>query len=869
MKQIRDVSALMVIAAAALLVALPFASGERVLFPFHTGAIAPWSSSAPEWVKDEPKNLVMSDKHAIIHPDLVFTRSEFDAGRVPLWNPHQFAGLPHEANPLTRVFYPPNLIFALTGPLRGYGISLALHLFLAASFGYLFGRTIALSRPAALFGGLAFAFGGWMSVHAQHAYFVDTMVWLPLVLASVERILRDRPRWALMGLSVGIGMMFLAGFPQTAVINCYLALAWGLVGLARRELAVFRREGAEGLIDDSLRRGGALLVFALLGLALAAVQLGPTLDFKERVGHQDLSVADLQSNALAPLSLLHLVSPDVFGSPTDSYLTDVLEILALGDDAHHVTSNYSERSFFPGLLALVLALLAPFLRRDRVVLTLGLAAAAGIAIALGGPILHLTSRLPGLDFGSPMRFTQLAAFALPMLAATSLDRLLELARSGHPRLLSRSLIAAAVLLGPLLIAMIAAWVAPSWLNRHWTDFLLDQGIDERFGIVGASRKTLEAMASEPFRQLRFAGTATLVFGALATLFFAAVAHPRTGRRLALGIAFLATLGELAFFGVRFNPPVRAEGLYATPAPVLDALREAAGDGRFIRFGAGTTPWYFSPNAPMLLGLNDAQGFRAMAPRRYLDLMRTVEPNPYDFGLPALTDPTSLEAPQLDLLRIRAAISPAPIPGATWPLVHPATPETPADGYVYANPRPPIERVVLRHEVVVLPPDAVLAEMRSLRERGDRETLLRRVYLNELRPGMRSHYAAPTRPELPVIVEDRPGRLTIEVDTDSGGVLVLSEQWDPGWTAVVSPLETPAGSAVPRRVEVLPADHALIGVPVEPGRHRVELRFEPTSFRWGGLISGFVLVFLLLVPVLPFLRVRRSESGYLESPTRRG
>jgi hypothetical protein len=67
---------------------------------------------------------------------------------------------------------------------------------------------------------------------------------------------------------------------------------------------------------------------------------------------------------------------------------------------------------------------------------------------------------------------------------------------------------------------------------------------------------------------------------------------------------------------------------------------------------------------------------------------------------------------------------------------------------------------------------------------------------------------------------------IDARTDTGGVLVLTDTWYPGWEATVD------GEPVP----VLEVDHALRGVALPPGSHRVEFRFRPLSFVMGAWTS---------------------------------
>ncbi len=73
----------------------------------------------------------------------------------------------------------------------------------------------------------------------------------------------------------------------------------------------------------------------------------------------------------------------------------------------------------------------------------------------------------------------------------------------------------------------------------------------------------------------------------------------------------------------------------------------------------------------------------------------------------------------------------------------------------------------------------------------------------------------------------PDGLTLRVDHGGEGLLVVSEVYSDGWKATVDGEE----------VQVLQADHALLGIPIGPGQHTVELRYAPDSLRLGLWISG--------------------------------
>jgi len=89
---------------------------------------------------------------------------------------------------------------------------------------------------------------------------------------------------------------------------------------------------------------------------------------------------------------------------------------------------------------------------------------------------------------------------------------------------------------------------------------------------------------------------------------------------------------------------------------------------------------------------------------------------------------------------------------------------------------------------------------------------------------------PTRAPIPAsraqIVEYGDTRVVIEATALRRGLLILGDQFYPGWRASVD------GQPVP----VLRVNRVLRGVILPPGEHRVVFRFAPTSLRIGGLLS---------------------------------
>ena len=87
-----------------------------------------------------------------------------------------------------------------------------------------------------------------------------------------------------------------------------------------------------------------------------------------------------------------------------------------------------------------------------------------------------------------------------------------------------------------------------------------------------------------------------------------------------------------------------------------------------------------------------------------------------------------------------------------------------------------------------------------------------------------------------ITSYEPNRLTYDVNTGKGGVLVFSEIYYPGWTANVD------GQAV----ELGRVNYILRAIHIQPGQHQVELAFFPKSVDMTETIAYIAFALLLLV-----------------------
>lgn len=101
-----------------------------------------------------------------------------------------------------------------------------------------------------------------------------------------------------------------------------------------------------------------------------------------------------------------------------------------------------------------------------------------------------------------------------------------------------------------------------------------------------------------------------------------------------------------------------------------------------------------------------------------------------------------------------------------------------------------------------------------------------------------------------ILENTPNKVLVEADAKGPALLVLTDHYYPGWLACVD--QKPA--------EILRANGLLRGVFVPAGKHQVEFRYEPKSLTLALTMAMIALIILLAMTLLTFVLGKRSLHG---------
>ncbi|MGC8837901.1 MAG: hypothetical protein ACP5UM_05740 [Anaerolineae bacterium] len=747
-------------------------------------------------------------------------------GRLPLWTPLLGCGFPLFGEGQIGGLYPPNLLLYRLLPLDlAHNWSALLHLLLALVTTYALARRWGLSRAAAALAGFAYA---WSVPATTLGDFVPAyaMAWLPALLAALDWGYRS-PRWpAFLAAGVILGFQGLIFFPQGMV----------LTGLAAGLFALVQMAGMEQ--PRALRALLGTLGAAALGAALSAVQWLPTLEltrFSIRAG--GLAPAFAAQGSLPPWAVATFWAP---------------HFLAVLVGAGYV-----------GILPLILAAFAlPSWREDRRVGFALLLGAVSLILAFGrySPLFPLVRQLPGLSFfRNAYRFTFLTRFALALLAGLGWDRLVGERGDQVPRRLRRWALGVA----GASVAVTGAALFGGWLLGRLEPFLADLGTRYALtrlagtGFHVQSEAYFQAKVAQMLGQFRASLSpangelwAALALGFAAACWLLARARWRSTVWAVAGVALVVgdLLGHLSLRELGFVP---AEQAHAERPAVAFLREELASGGRLYTLvdqpvlPDQTLPPYPLPeNANLRYGIPSVGLYSSLGYLRLYELLKDLGAVNLAFGV-APTDEATLRdrLPLLSLLRVRAVL-------AVHPLQEPLPPGlelayTDGEAWVYRNREAFPRAFVLAQAEAGLPPEEVRGRM--------------------LRPDF--------RPEDAVLLEDKPGeevggfvgtgaRLVVDeadrmtVETQGGGWLVLADAFYPGWRAWVDGVPTP----------IYRADYVLRAVPLGPGAHWVEFRYEPVPFRVGCWVSGLAWAGTLASLAL---LARRQEEGSppLPSPQR--
>jgi hypothetical protein len=688
------------------------------------------------------------------YPSHAYLGKQLRAGQIPMWDSSRFLGVPYAADASMGTFYPPNWLYAVGSVPVIATVIWAATVLASLLLAFWFLSLLRLHPFAAALGAIAWTFGGFMTAWGTGDAVLGAAIWLPMALGGLEVARRGAVARGVTISGLALALSALAGQPQVAY---YVWVATGIWGLSATGAAMLRaRQTDPAAMGRELGRGVATAAGAfVVGLGLASVQILGTLEYAGQLARQQETVATLLGSRIPAALAKTLLIPDFFGNPVNRNYS-------------FPAPYYTETALYAGVVTLPLAAAGIFHRNRRLAVGFGLLTLVGAGAAFGTPLLHLLFlHIPLLSrFGGINHMVLLLDAGLAGLAALGLDALVS--GAARPRRVALGVCA-------VLAVAVAALAFGRWGTNVSPGYLAARGMR---GIA------LVAVAG--------------------TLFMLARRSPEVLRAACLGLVGLVAM-DLWLFGFGYHPfQPNTPVLSATPE-VQYLATEPDSRPRYAQTGSEQLPL----NISMVLGLYSVNGYDPLRPASLNRLLGLASPSTGGDSVspfPALTS----QPPVLDLLGVHSLTAPN---GSVEPGVHAFSGRFTI--FDEAGAFPP---AFVATCWATAPDDAALAWMRATTSAALRSVAL--VAADQVPQG------AAGLPPSPASCDAGPAATLTRYDpqdvamtvpaSSAGGLVVLSDQWYPGWTATVDGTETP----------ILRVDTALRAVAVGPGSHTIEYRYAP-------------------------------------------
>lgn len=170
--------------------------------------LPPWQGQA----LGAERNPELVDLSSMIEPWMLYLRRELRAGRLPFWNPHQFAGAPFWANGSSAPLFPLLWLFAALPVAVGFVLLPWLRIVIGGLGAYKLARELGISDRSALAAAVIFPLSGRI---ASFLLFPmgNALCLVPWIFLAVERLAQGKAGFRL--LAVAGGLQLVAGHPET------------------------------------------------------------------------------------------------------------------------------------------------------------------------------------------------------------------------------------------------------------------------------------------------------------------------------------------------------------------------------------------------------------------------------------------------------------------------------------------------------------------------------------------------------------------------------------------------------------------------------------------------------------------------------
>lgn len=186
----------------------------------------------------EGASFYFADATFWLQPMAQYISDSIHQGRIPLWNPLSYCGMPQLAITFPNLLYPPDALFFLFPFSTALALSMVLHQTLAAVGMYLLVRSMREPEPSAMSAALIYSLSGYMFALSSNHSLVAGSAWFVVAfwsLRQLEFVAAARlPMQTFFG-AASFYMLFASGRPEIFVPSYLIMAAYVVRNFARRK----------------------------------------------------------------------------------------------------------------------------------------------------------------------------------------------------------------------------------------------------------------------------------------------------------------------------------------------------------------------------------------------------------------------------------------------------------------------------------------------------------------------------------------------------------------------------------------------------------------------------------------------------------
>lgn len=712
----------------------------------------------------------------------IFKKIEF-----PLWNPYNGAGMPFMAVMHPGFLTPFNLLFLLLPSYFAWGIYIIIQPIIIGFFTYLYCRKIGLSFVSSIFSTVSFILSGFVITRLIFGEYIYTFSMLPFILYLLESFIVNHNTWKVFLLPFCIFFLFISGQPQIIFYILIFSVLY----------FVYRIYNYKKAKKTAVKQIIFIVFMYTIGIGLGAIQIIPTLELFTNAAIGLNSSKFIFDRFLLPIShLITIIIPNYFGNQA------TYNYWGAGDYVETIASIGTVPFFFASV---GIFCKNTFNKDFKIFYLCSVIATILLSINWFGSRFVYSLPVPILSTGNPARIFSLTTFSLAILAGYGFENWIN--KEKNTNFLFRKVIYYTCGLSAILIFSALLYFLKTPCQNHY--------------ILNCRLIAIRNSLIEFF-----------IFAVcVSALLFYLYKNSVVSKIIPYFIIFIISMIGI-YNSSKFMPFSPKENVMPNNY-LISILQEKTGYDRVIGIGSANIKTDFAT----FYKFYDPNYYDPLYNKRYGQLVNYANKGIINNNLPRsdveITNDTKTgndtEYRRQRLLNIL---------GVKYLIFNKSEIPFEKQSHVLWQDN----KWYIKINLEALPRIYTAADIRVI---NNPDKILKKLFSHDFNP--KTTVILEQKPILPIInsVENKKNtakinnyqenKISISVNNESNNLLVLSDNFYPGWKAFIDGKET----------KIYRANYTFRAIEVPKGNHNVEFIYQPESLKLGIIISIISSLLLIL------------------------